>query len=103
MEQIWPAIKATEGAPAQPLLFLLPAEAEPIVQPYMQYPGVAHLAGSQGALAYQTLRGGDTAGSLAAAAGQQRFAVLAFVALLLAGAVVVGVSLVAGRRRSASS
>ncbi|HWQ15134.1 MAG TPA: hypothetical protein VNL77_20215, partial [Roseiflexaceae bacterium] len=103
MEQIHPALAAQEGTPARPLLFLLPAEAEPIVQPYLQSQGVLHLAGYQGALAYQSLRGEDLAGTpVAQAVGQQRFATLAFVALLLLGALVVGVSMAARRWRSAA-
>jgi hypothetical protein len=100
MEQVRPAMDAPEGS-GQPMLFLLPAEAEPIVQPYMVQPNVLHLAGSQGALAYQALRGGpDSAAQIAAVAAGQRFATLAFVAIMVLGALGVLTGLLIGRRRS---
>jgi hypothetical protein len=86
--------------PQKPLAFLLPAEAEPIVEPYLQaprnsqYSPIYHLAGKQGALAYEQLRGDQhTAGvQIEREIGQQRLGVLIFVALLLIGAVAVGMS-----------
>jgi len=86
--------------PQKPLAFLLPAEAEPIVEPYLQpprdpqYAPIYHLAGKQGALSYEQLRGDQhTAGvQIEREIGQQRLGVLIFVALLVVGGVIVGVS-----------
>jgi len=99
MEQVRPVTDATADEPAQPMAFLLPAEAEPIVQPYMVQPDVFHLSGANGALAYQALRGDDAAGGdLIAAAGRQRFAALALAALLTLGALAGLISRIASRR-----
>jgi hypothetical protein len=84
----------------RPLAFLLPAEAAPIVQPYMQPPRdpqdaqIGHLAGKQGALAYEHLRGSDQTATVQVAreTGQQRLGLLVFVVLLLIG----GIAAVAG-------
>jgi hypothetical protein len=81
----------------QPLAFLLPAEAAPIVQPYLQPPRnpgetqIGHLAGKQGALAYEHLRGSGQTSSVQVAReiGQQRLGVLVFVILLLVGGIAV--------------
>ena len=81
----------------KPLAFLLPAEAAPIVQPYLQPPRnpenvqIGHLAGKQGALAYEQLRGsGHTASvQVAREIGQQRLSILVFVVLLLIGGIAV--------------
>lgn len=101
MEQIRPATDAEGGAPGQPMLFLLPAEAAPIVQPYMAQPDVLSLAGYQGALAYLAQRGGDSGAGVAQAAAQLRFATLTFVTLLLVGGVAAVVSrAIAARRNS---
>jgi hypothetical protein len=83
--------------PQKPLAFLLPAEAAPIVQPYLQPPRnpaqvqIGHLAGKQGALAYEHLRGsGQTPNvQVLREIGQQRLGVLVFVVLLLVGGVAV--------------
>jgi hypothetical protein len=85
-----------------PFGFLLPAETAPVVQPYLSQPGIFHLAGKQGALAYQNLRGGDgmPAERIAREAAQQRLSLLVFAALLLVGAIVVGASAAARRGRS---
>ena len=84
-----------------PFAFLLPAETTPVVQPYLSQPGIFHLAGKQGALAYQSLRGGSgmPAAQIARETAQQRLSLLVFIALLLVGAVIVGASTAAARRR----
>ncbi len=97
------------SAPQQPLAFLLPAEAAPIVQPYLQQPRdpqiapIYHLAGKQGALAYEQLRGaGHTPNvQVERETGQQRLGILVFVVLLLIGGVVVGVGGILRRRTGA--
>jgi hypothetical protein len=96
MEQIRPATQASAAAPGQPMLFLLPAEAAPIVQPYMALPDVLNLAGYQGALAYQALRGAPTE-EVALAASRLRFATLAFTALLVLGGLAAVTSRLATR------
>jgi hypothetical protein len=81
--------------PQRPLAFLLPAEAAPIVQPYLQPPRnpqnvqIGHLAGKQGALAYEQLRGSEQTPTVQVAReiGQQRLGVLVFVVLLLVGGI----------------
>jgi len=90
------------SAPQVPLGFLLPAETTPIVQPYLRQPGIFHLAGGQGALAYQGLRGdsGMPASQVAAAATQQRASILIYIVLFLIGAIVVGVSSAVARGRT---
>jgi hypothetical protein len=85
------------SVPRTPLAFLLPAEAAPIVQPYLQPPRdpqnspIYHLAGKQGALAYEQLRGAEHTPTvqIEREIGQQRLAMLVFIALLLAGGVIV--------------
>jgi hypothetical protein len=101
MEQIRPVTAGTDGAPGQPMLFLLPAEAAPIVQPYMTQPDVWSLAGYQGALAYQALRG-DVNADVNQAAANLRFATLAFVVLLVAGGFAAVLSKAISRRRSSA-
>jgi hypothetical protein len=85
-----------------PFGFLLPAETTPVVQPYLSQPGIFHLAGKQGALAYQSLRGGSgiPATQIARETTQQRLSLLVFIALLLMGTIIVGASTAARRRRS---
>jgi hypothetical protein len=85
-----------------PFSFLLPAETTPVVQPYLSQPGIFHLAGAQGALAYQSLRGGSgmPAEQIAREVSQQRLSLLVFVALLLVGAIIIGISAAARRGRS---
>jgi hypothetical protein len=85
MEQVRPAAREV------PIAFVLPQEAEPLAQPYLRLPGVYHLAGQQGALALLATGGGDTS-TLARASGQLSYATVAFVALLLIGAVGVALS-----------
>jgi hypothetical protein len=88
------------SVPQKALAFLLPAETAPIVQPYLQQPRgpqyapIYHLAGKQGALAYEQLRGtGHTpAVQIARETGQQRLGILVFVALLVIGGIVIGVN-----------
>jgi hypothetical protein len=89
-------------AKQRPLAFLLPAEAAPIVQPYLQPARngqdvqIGHLAGKQGALAYEQLRGAGQAATaqVAREIGQQRLGILVFVLLLLMG----GIATVASSR-----
>lgn len=96
MEQIHSAI------PAKPFLFLLPAETQPVVQPYIRQPGVLELAGRNGALAYQQLLNGGGGAAASVESGQLPFAVVAFLVLLLVGALVSAVVAAATRgRRSA--
>lgn len=91
------------GAPQVPMAFLLPQEAAPIVQPYLRQAGIYHLAGKQGALAYQMLRGGGTAPEQTLReASQQRLAILVFAGLLVVGAIAVAVSEALMRRRRSS-
>jgi hypothetical protein len=86
-----------------PLAFLLPAETTPVVQPYLSQPGIFHLAGKQGALAYQSLRGDSavSAEQIARETTQQRLSILLFIALLLVGAVIDGIGTAARRRKPA--
>ncbi len=98
MEQVYPQTQA--GDRPVSLVFLLPEEAAPIVQPYMRQPGVAALAGRRGALAYAALD--QNAGSLdpvaATSIAQQRLATLLFALVLLVGLAGVGVAALRGRR-----
>jgi hypothetical protein len=82
-----------------PFAFLLPAETAPLVQPYLGQAGIYHLAGKQGALAYQSLRGdsGMPATQVALESGQQRLSLLLFIALFIVGAIVAGASTAARR------
>lgn len=100
MEQVHPSAGRTDGSYV-PFGFLMPAETAPIVQPYLSQANVTHLDGRQGALAYQQLRGdsGLPAAQVAAEAGQQRLGTLAYLLLLLVGAIGVGVYSAATRGR----
>jgi hypothetical protein len=91
------------SAPQVPIAFLLPNETTPLVQPYLSQTGIFHLAGKQGALAYQSLRGdsGMPAAQIARETTQQRLSLLVFIALLLLGALIVGAGAAAARRRRA--
>ena len=93
--------RCTEARKQVPFAFLLPAETTPVAQPYLSQPGIFHLAGKQGALAYQSLRGGSgmPAAQIARETTQQRLSLLVFIALLLVGAIVVGAGAAAARRR----
>jgi hypothetical protein len=95
MEQIHRA------APQVPIAFLLPAEANPLIQPYTQLANVYYLAGKQGALAYRGLRSAEPAetASIAREAGAQRAGVLSFVVLFLVGALVMGLAAAARPKR----
>ena len=101
MEQVRPSARKADGAPV-PIDFLLPAEAEPIAQPYLMLPGIERLAGKQGALAYQQLRGGAgmSEAQIASEASQQRLSLLAYLALAVVGAIGVGIAAAIGRRRA---
>ncbi len=98
MEQVYP--QAQTGDRPVSLVFLLPEEAAPIVQPYMRQPGVTALAGRRGALAYAAL--GQNAGSfdpmIARSIAQQRLATLLFALVLLFGLAGVGVAALRRRR-----
>jgi hypothetical protein len=86
-----------------PFAFLLPNETTPVAQPYLSQPGIFHLAGKQGALAYHSLRGdsGMPAAQIARETTQQRLSLLVFIALLLLGALIIGVGTAVARRRRA--
>jgi hypothetical protein len=94
--------------PQTPLAFLLPAEAAPIVQPYLQPPRdpgdvqIGHLAGKHGALAYEQLRGSEQtpAVQVAREIGQLRLSILVYISLLLVGGIAVVAS---GRLRRGAS
>lgn len=74
--------------PDVPMAFLLPFETAPVVQPYLRYPNVYQLVGRQGALDYEVARTGTTnVGAAIQASGQQHFAALVFVALVLIGGI----------------
>jgi hypothetical protein len=95
MEQVHPTSQDV------PFAFLLPAEATPIIQPYLQLRDVYHLSGERGALAYQAVRtGGSVSEQLAIAVGRQRLSLLVFVGLLLVGGIISGIA-AAFRRRKA--
>ena len=98
MEQVYP--QAQTGDRPVSLVFLLPEEAAPMVQPYMRQPGVTALAGRRGALAYAAL--GQHAGSfdpvIARSIAQQRLATLLFALVLLFGLAGVGVAALRRRR-----
>jgi len=87
-----------------PFAFLLPNETTPVAQPYLSQPGIFHLAGKQGALAYQSLRGdssGMPAAQIARETTQQRLSLLVFIALLVLGALMIGIGAAVARRRRA--
>ncbi|MEO7911084.1 MAG: hypothetical protein ABIV47_15680, partial [Roseiflexaceae bacterium] len=91
------------SATQMPIAFLLPNETTPVAQPYLSQSGVFHLAGKQGALAYQSLRGGSgmPAAQIARETTQQRLSLLVFIVLLLLGALIVGAGATMARRRRA--
>lgn len=95
MEQVYP--QAQTGDRPVSLVFLLPEEAAPIVQPYMRQPGVAAIAGQRGALAYTALTQGSNMPGVAETATQQRLTILLFVVVLVSGLVISGID--AARRR----
>jgi hypothetical protein len=76
-------------APQVPMVFLLPAEVQPVVQPYLRGANVYALSGRQGAYDYSLLRGESNSGLLSVqSSGQLGLLTAAFVALALIGAVV---------------
>ncbi|NTU81553.1 MAG: hypothetical protein HGA45_19585 [Chloroflexales bacterium] len=86
MEQVHPAARTV------PMAFLLPQEAQPLVQPYLRLPNIYHLAGRQGALALVASgQAGDTT-AVAHAMGQLWYAVAAFLVLLVVGAVAAAIA-----------
>jgi hypothetical protein len=93
--QVWME-QVHSAAPAVPVAFLMPQEAEPIVQPYLRLPNVYHLAGLRGALALSALATGADGAAIARATGQQSLAVLVFVILLIGGG--LGMALARARR-----
>ncbi len=82
MEQIRPTMK-------KPIAFLVPAGVQPISQPYFRQPGIFSLAGIQGALAYEQLRGGADTTQTMLQTSQLRLATLLFCALLVIGLMIV--------------
>ncbi len=72
-----------------PLVFLLPFETAPVVQPYLRDPQVFQLVGKQDAIYYQAMRTNDQHNiTMTYASGQQHFAVLVFVILVFVGGMV---------------
>ncbi len=96
MEQVYP--QAQQGDRPVSLVFLLPEEAAPIVQPYMRQPGVVAIAGQRGALAYTALSQGSSGSGIAEAVTQQRLTTLLFVVTLLFGLAFSGVGAMRRRR-----
>jgi hypothetical protein len=90
------------AAPEVPIAFLLPQEAQPLVQPYLALDGVYHLAGLPGALAFGVQSPGADQAALARSAGQLSLAIVMFVALLLVGAVGAAISRARRRRGGAA-
>ncbi len=71
-----------------PLVFLLPFETAPVVQPYLRHPQVFQLVGKQGAVYYEGMRTNDQPNvAMTYASGQQHFAVLVFVILIFIGGI----------------
>jgi CTP:molybdopterin cytidylyltransferase MocA len=99
--QVWME-QVHSAAPAVPITFLMPQEAEPIVQPYLRLPNVYHLAGLQGALALNALTAGTDSAAIAHATGQQSLAVLAFVILLIGGGLGLALARLRTSRRGAA-
>ena len=95
MEQVYP--QAQTGGQPTPMVFLLPEEAAPVVQPYMRQPGVAAIAGQRGALAYTSISQGSGAPGVAEAVTHQRLVILLFVVVLVSGLAISGIN--AARRR----
>ncbi|NTW00529.1 MAG: hypothetical protein HGA19_04385, partial [Oscillochloris sp.] len=93
--QVWMEQVHT-AAPNVPIAFLMPQEAEPMVQPYLQMHNVYHLAGLQGALALSALAPKTDSVTIAHSTGQQSLAVLTFVILLIGGG--LGMALAHARR-----
>lgn len=83
MEQVVPRTNAV------PVLFLLPAEIAPVVQPYLKQPNIYALVGKGDALAYDATRQVTRSETLSAPLldGQVAFAIFAFLILLLLGIV----------------
>jgi hypothetical protein len=73
-----------------PMVFLVPSEIAPIVQPYLQQDNVLHLAGKRDALTYLEQYSGTTAAAESAARSEIQlvYAVLVFTVLLVVGAVI---------------
>ncbi|MBC8160960.1 MAG: hypothetical protein H7Z42_07050 [Roseiflexaceae bacterium] len=85
--------------PALPFSILLTAEAAPAAAPYLRTNNVLGLSGTDGALAYQALRG-DDAGTVAIASGQLRLGLAAFATLLLVSALITAITGQARRRNA---
>jgi hypothetical protein len=73
-----------------PMVFLVPSEIAPIVQPYLQQDNVLHLAGKRDALTYLEQYSGTAAAAESAARSEIQlvYAVLVFTVLLVVGAVI---------------
>lgn len=82
-----------------PFSVLLTAEAAPSAAPYLRQTNVFSLSGTDGALAYQALRGVDTT-TVANSAAQLRLGTIAFVVLLLFSILIAAI-IAAVRRRNA--
>lgn len=95
MEQVRPQMKNET-----PMVLLMPAETTPVVQPYLQQPGVFGLSGRLGALGYDQQRSGDVATAAQAASGQVPFAIICFVALALLGGIIGAIMAAIQRRRT---
>jgi hypothetical protein len=93
MEQIRPFMQ-------RPIAFLVPAGVQPIAQPYFRQPGIYHLAGAQGALSYEQLRGSASVEQTAQQARQIQLATLIFAGMLLIGTLAILVQMLVTRRRS---
>ncbi|PDW00845.1 hypothetical protein [Candidatus Chloroploca asiatica] len=90
------------AAPAVPITFLLPNEAQPLAQPYLRLPKVYHLAGQQGALALLSTDADSDSATIAATTGQLSFAVVVFL-VLLAGGVLISLGTRPGRPKGDDS
>lgn len=96
MEQVRPA------AGDVPIAFLLPQEAQPLVQPYLALDGVYHLAGLPGALAFAAGSPAADQAAVSRSAGQLSLATVVFVALLLVGALATALTRARRRRGGAA-
>ncbi|NTV63783.1 MAG: hypothetical protein HGA65_09635 [Oscillochloris sp.] len=99
--QVWMEQVHT-AAPSVPITFLMPQEAEPLVQPYLHLPNVYHLAGLQGSLALQALHQDADHTAIAQATGQQSLAIVTFVVLLVCSSIGVAIARARRSRRGAA-
>jgi hypothetical protein len=97
MEQVYRNLEPDVQNPqekAVPIVFLLPSEVAPFVQPYLKQPGVMSMIGKQAALSYSARFGGTRQDleQVAQANGQYHFATLVFIVLVILGAIVRAVA-----------